>query len=115
MSSYQSRVSLCQSLGKCWLEINKMRLLRRVNIPTFFSGNIMIVVLKTPVNMALNSSHVRSRRNFNDVTSFLLQLQKHRTVLGNSKRVISFYRFRQKYVLEYAEYAFSETANIRIK
>jgi len=67
----------------------------------------MIVVLQTLINMALNSYHVRSRRNFNDITSFLLQLQTHRTVLGNSKRVISFYGFRQNYVLEYAEYALS--------
>lgn len=67
----------------------------------------MIVVLKTLINMAINSYHVRSRRNFNDVKSFLLQLQKHRTVLGNSKHVISFYGFRQKYILEYAEYALS--------
>ena len=57
--------------------------------------------------MARNSHHVRSRRNFNDVTSFLLQLQIYRTVLGKSKRVIYFYGFSQKYVLEYAEYAVS--------
>jgi len=47
MSSYQGRVSLYLSLGKWWLEINKMRLSRRVNISTLFSGNIMIVVLNT--------------------------------------------------------------------
>jgi len=58
-----------------------MRLLRRVNIPTFFFGNTMIVTLKILKNMALKSYYVCSRRNFNDTTSFLHQLQNHRTVL----------------------------------
>jgi hypothetical protein len=73
MSSSQSRVSLNQNLGNWWLEINKMRLSRRVIIPTFFSRNIMMVALNTLINMALNSYPVRSRRNFNDVTSFIHQ------------------------------------------
>jgi len=127
MSSYQGRVSLYLSLGKWWLEINKMRLSRRVNISTLFSGNMsrehFNIILwkhydcctKYSHNKALNSYCIRSRRNFNNVTSFLHLLQKHRKVLGNSKRVISFYRFRQKYILEYAEYVLSETANSLIK
>jgi hypothetical protein len=64
MSSSQNKVNLYQSLDKQWLEINKMRLLRRFNIPTFFFGNIMIVTLKTLKNMALKSYYVRSRRTF---------------------------------------------------
>jgi hypothetical protein len=35
--------------------------------------------------------------------ALFIKLQKNKTVSGNSKRDISFYRLRQKFVLEYAE------------
>jgi hypothetical protein len=64
MSSSQNKVSLYQSLGKQWLEINKMGLLRRLSIPTLFFGNIMIVTLKTLKIWLLKSYYVRSRQTF---------------------------------------------------